>query len=223
MNNAKQTSRLARLGLVLMASLSVAAAFAQPASGNNDDNGNGGGNKATKSKAVNNAYIVQMADRPVSAYTGGISGYPATKPARGRKIDPNDPQVSRYMGYLASRQDAALAGVGGKKIYNYGYVFNGFAAELTPAQAQKLAQLPGVLAVTKDEIRQLTTSSTPTFLGLNAPGGIWTSSKGENVIIGIVDTGAWPEHPSFSDRTGVNGNGTQDGKLSYQQIPGWNG
>ena len=77
--------------------------------------------------------------------------------------------------------------------------------------------------MSKDEIRQLTTSSTPTFLGLNAPGGIWTTSKGENVIIGIVDTGAWPEHPSFSDRTGGNGNGTQDGKLSYQQIPGWNG
>ena len=223
MKNAKRTSRLARLGLVLMASLSVASAVAQPASGNNEDNGNNGGNKAAKSKAVNNAYIVQMADRPVSAYTGGISGYAATKPSRGRKIDPNDPQVSRYMGYLASRQDAALAGVGGKKIYNYGYVFNGFAAELTPAQAQKLAQQPGVLAVTKDEIRQMDTSSTPTFLGLNAPGGVWTSAKGENVIIGIVDSGAWPEHPSFSDRTGSNGNGTQGGKLSYQQIPGWNG
>lgn len=223
MKKVKVGSRLARLGLVLVASLSVAAAFAQPASGANEDNGNSGNNKGTKSKAVNNAYIVQMADRPVSAYAGGISGYPATKPGRGRKIDPNDPQVSRYLGYLASRQDAALASVGGRKLYNYGYVFNGFAAELTPAQAQKLAQQPGVLAVSKDEIRQLTTSSTPTFLGLNAPGGIWTTSKGENVIIGIVDTGAWPEHPSFSDRTGGNGNGTQDGKLSYQQIPGWNG
>ena len=223
MKNAKQFSRLSRLGLALMASLSVMAASAQPTSGNNEDNGNRGANKAAKSKAVNNAYIVQMADRPVSAYTGGISGYAATKPSRGRKIDPNDPQVSRYMGYLASRQDAALAGVGGKKIYNYGYVFNGFAAELTPAQAQKLAQQPGVLAVTKDEIRQMDTSSTPAFLGLNAPGGVWTSSKGENVIIGIVDSGAWPEHPSFSDRTGSNGNGTQGGKLSYQQIPGWNG
>ena len=223
MKHERQTRGFAKLALVLMSSLAVAAAIAQPVSGNDDDNGNSGGNKAAKSKRVNNAYIVQMAERPVSAYTGGINGYPATKPGRGRKIDPNDPQVSRYLGYLASRQDAALAGVGGKKLYNYGYVFNGFAAELTPAQAQKLAQQPGVLAVTKDEIRQVDTSSTPSFLGLNAPGGIWTSSKGENVIIGIVDTGAWPEHPSFSDRTGSNGNGTQDGKLSYQQIPGWNG
>ena len=54
---------------------------------------------------------------------------------------------------------------------------------------------------------------------------MWTTTgaKGENVIIGIVDGGAWPEHPSFSDRTGVNGNFSKDGKLAYQQIPGWHG
>ena len=52
-------------------------------------------------------------------------------------------------------------------------------------------------------------------------GGV--GSAGENIIIGIVDGGAWPESPSFSDRTGLNGNGTQDGKLNYQQIPGWHG
>ena len=182
-----------------------------------------------QANAKNNAYIVQMAEMPVTAYQGGIKGYQATKPNKGQKMDPNAPAVVSYMGYLASRQDAALASVGGgKKHYNYGYVFNGFAADLTAAQAQKLAQTPGVLAVTKDEIRKLDTSSTPGFLGLNAPNsatppGIWNFAKGENVIIGIVDTGAWPEHPSFSDRTGINGSATKDGKLGYQQIPGWNG
>ncbi len=179
-----------------------------------------------KAKAANQAYIVQLAEQPVTAYTGNIKGYTATKPGKGQKINPNDPKVYSYMGYLASRQDALLSGVGGaRKLYNYGYVFNGFAAELTEAQAQKLAQTPGVLAVSKDEIRQLDTSSTPAFLGLTGPTGFYstTGATGENVIIGIVDTGAWPEHPSFSDRTGVNGNATKDGKLGYQQIPGWHG
>ena len=39
----------------------------------------------------------------------------------------------------------------------------------------------------------------------------------------MIDTGIWPEHPCFSDRTGSNGSETKDGKLSYQQIPGWRG
>ncbi len=171
------------------------------------------------------AYIVQMVDPPVTAYAGGVAGYAATKPAKGQKIDPNSNAVQRYKAYLASRQDSALASVGGgRKLYNYGYVYNGFAAELTPAQAQKLAQLPGVLAVSKDEIRKMDTSSTPAFLGLTGAAGFWaTKAKGEGVVIGIVDSGIWPEHPSFSDRTGSNGNATQDGKLGYRQLPGWHG
>ena len=178
-----------------------------------------------KVKLGNNAYIVQMADAPVSAYKGDIKGYQATKPKNGQKIDPNAPAVVGYMAYLAARQDAALASVGAsRKHYNYGYVFSGFAADLTPAQAQKLVQLPGVLAVSKDEFREVDTATTPDFLGLSGTNGFWAGkATGENIIIGIVDSGVWPEHPSFSDRTGSNGNATQDGKLDYHQIPGWNG
>ena len=212
--------RLWGTALALAIGVSLTTGIAQAEPGEGKGNGNG------KSKFANKAYIVQMADQPVTAYTGGVKGFAATKPNKGQKIDPNSPKVVGYMGYLASKQDAALASVGAsKKLYNYGYVFNGFAAELTEAQAQKLAQTPGVLAVTKDEIRALDTATTPAFLGLSGATGFWnsTGATGENVIIGIVDTGAWPEHPSFSDRTGNNGNGTQDGKLSYHQIPGWHG
>ena len=84
-----------------------------------------------------------------------------------------------------------------------------------------------MLAVEKDEARALDTSSTPSFLGLTAPAGsgirMVGGNAGENVIIGIVDGGIWPESLSFSDRTGTNGNATKDGKLGYQQIPGWHG
>jgi subtilisin family serine protease len=172
----------------------------------------------------NNTYIVEMSEMPVTAYKGGIKGYAATKPSAGKKIDPDSPAVVNYMGYLAGRQNAALASVGGKKVYNYGYVFSGFAADLTPAQAAKLAQTPGVRSVVKDEARELVTSTTPDFLGLSGADGFWANkAKGENVIIGIVDSGVWPEHPSFSDRTGANGNASKEGKLAYQQIAGWHG
>jgi hypothetical protein len=180
---------------------------------------------AAADKFTNNAYIVQLAEKPVVAYDGGIKGLQATRPGKGQKIDPNSPAVVNYKAHLAARQDAVLSSVGGgKKLYSYGYVFNGFAAELTEAQAQQLGQTAGVLAVTKDEIRKMDTASTPAFLGLTGSTGFWaTKAKGEGVVIGIVDSGIWPEHPSFSDRTDVNGNGTKDGKLGYQQIPGWHG
>ena len=43
------------------------------------------------------------------------------------------------------------------------------------------------------------------------------------MIIGIVDSGVWPENPAYTDRAGTNGSATRDGKLSYRQVPGWHG
>ena len=209
------------LGLTVVAAVIGLGAVALPVTAASD--GHPGSNRATP---VNAAYIVQMADMPVTAYQGGTQGYAATKPRKNQKIDPNAPAVVSYMAYLGAKHDRALAGVGAsKKLYTYGYVFNGFAAELSAEQAQKMAQMPGVLAVTKDVARSLDTATTPGFLGLSGPTGVWAGAgvTGENVIIGIVDTGAWPEHPSLSDRVGSNGNATKDGKLAYQQIPGWHG
>jgi hypothetical protein len=183
------------------------------------------GNSAS-SAATSSAYIVQLDEMPVSAYDGRIKGLGATKPKKGQKIDPNSPAVVNYMAHLAARHDSMLQGVGNaRKLYSYGYVFNGFAAELTDAQADKLALTKGVLAVSKDELRKVDTSSTPSFLGLSGSGGFWesTGAKGEGVIIGMVDSGIWPESDSFTDRTGTNGNASKDGKLDYKQIPGWHG
>ena len=60
---------------------------------------------------------------------------------KGEKIDPYSPAVVNYRNFLESRQEAVLAAVGGgNKLYSYGYVFNGFAAELTSEQAAKLAR-----------------------------------------------------------------------------------
>lgn len=171
-------------------------------------------------------FIVQMIDAPVVAYEGGVKGLKATAPGQGKKIDPNGTDVTRYVGYLTGKHDAALAKAGGKKLYDYVYSFNGFAARLTAAQANKLAAIDGVVAVSPDEKKSLDTSSTPDFLGLTASGGLWeqlggvggkkNDGPGEGVVVGIVDSGIWPEHPSVSDRDA-------NGKLVFQQIPGWHG
>lgn len=164
-------------------------------------------------------YLVQLADQPAAAYRGGIPGYPATRPQPGRKLDPNSTAVRRYAERLVARHDAALASVrGGAKAYSYTVAFNGFAAELTKAQADRLAGTPDVLAVTRDEAREVDTATTPRFLGLTGADGFYAKVRatGEDVVIGIVDSGVWPEHPSFSDRDST-------GKRVYRALPGWNG
>ncbi len=212
------------LSLVLV--LVVAFSAVSPVAAQPSLKGDKGGNVQ---ESFNGVYVVEMTDAPVVGYKGGIKGLKATAPKAGQKIDPNSADVINYVAYLNGKHDDALAKVGGaKKLYDYNYTFNGFAAELTSVQADKLAGLPGVLAVSADEIHYQDTSSTPAFLGLNAAGGLWdqlggVGSAGDGIIIGIVDSGIWPENLSFSDRTGLNGNETQDGKLDYQQIPGWHG
>ena len=190
----------------------------------------GGFDRTTGAKTgeVEGTYIVRLAGSPVIAYDGGIDDLKATKPAKGEKIDPKSHDVVRYASYLDFTHSKALEQVGAeKKLYDYRYTFNGFAAELTAAQADKLEALDNVLSVEKDAMGHIDTSSTPEFMGLTGPNGAWSQlggvgAAGENVIIGVVDTGINAVHPSFSDRTGTGPNG-QAGKLDYQQIPGWHG
>jgi len=135
--------------------------------------------KSEARKFTNKLYIVRMAELPAAAYDGGIKGYQATKPGKGQKLDPNSPQVVNYKSYLDARHDEVLASVGGgKKVYDYGYVFNGFAATLTEAQAAKLSAAKDVLVVEKAENFELDTSSTPAFLGLDQATGLWNQLGG---------------------------------------------
>jgi hypothetical protein len=177
------------------------------------------------SESPNGIYIVQMKDYPVVAYDGSIKGLKATRPAKGKKIDPKSKEVTAYVRHLNKKHSKAMRNVrGSKKVYNYQYSFNGFAAKMTHAQAQKMRTVDGVVNVSADEMRSLDTATTPDFLKLTAAGGLYDMGfRGEDVIIGIVDGGVWPESLSFSDRTGSNGNGSKGGKLDYQQIPGWHG
>ncbi|XP_057483565.1 subtilisin-like protease SBT1.5 [Actinidia eriantha] len=87
-------------------------------------------------------------------------------------------------------------------VHVYKTVFNGFAARLTNQQVEELSNLPQVLGVLPDRVRQIQTTRSPEFLGLAAnslTGLLAESDYGSNVIIGVFDTGICPERRSFND------------------------
>jgi subtilisin family serine protease len=180
---------------------------------------------------IRHSYIVQLADKPVATYDGTVSGLPATKPTAGQRLNVDASTVQNYISYLETKQTDVLATVNKAQVTNeYKVVFNGFSAMLTDAEVRALKKNPGVANISADSILQLDTSYTPTFLGLDKPGGLWDQlggqdKAGEGIIIGIVDGGIWPEQDSFADRVDENGNPSRNGsKLAYDAPPAsWKG
>ncbi|HEX5596995.1 MAG TPA: S8 family peptidase [Micromonosporaceae bacterium] len=157
--------------------------------------------------ATTDLYLVQLAGAPLASYGGGIAGLAATKPATGQKIDVKSSPARAYRSHLKAKKDDVRrkSGVGAAQtVHEYDVAFNGFAVKLTAQQAEKLRRTSGVINVWKNEIRQADTVSTPELLGLEGKKGVWQeefkgdSRAGEGVIVGIIDTGIWPENPSFA-------------------------
>ncbi len=94
-------------------------------------------------------------------------------------------------------------------LFTYTNAVNGFAVKLTRNQAAQVAKLPGLAAVKVDEERELHTDRGPEWIG--AP-SIWDGSsipdsvgsvgvdgtKGEGIVVGVIDTGINPLNPSFA-------------------------
>ncbi|XP_011000330.1 PREDICTED: subtilisin-like protease SBT5.4 [Populus euphratica] len=92
-----------------------------------------------------------------------------------------------------------------KIFYSYTNSINGFAAVLEEDEASALAKHPDVISVFLNKARKLHTTHSWGFLGLEKdgvvpPSSLWKKARyGEDVIIGNLDTGVWPESKSFSD------------------------
>ncbi|CAL9105562.1 unnamed protein product [Musa acuminata var. zebrina] len=127
-----------------------------------------------------------------------------------------------YIVYLGERQDEdpqlvtashhdMLSSVLGSKekardsiVYSYKHCFSGFAATLTPSQAHQISELAEVISVSPSRTFPLHTTRSWDYLGLRSghqqPTGLLEKGKeGDGIIIGVVDTGIWPESRSFND------------------------
>ncbi|QBE65674.1 S8 family serine peptidase [Pseudoduganella lutea] len=187
---------------------------------------------ALAAEPARRAYIVQLADKPAASYEGGIAGLGATRAMPGKQLDARSSGVARYTGFLRQKQQALLAKYRGARVlHSYQLVYNGFSALLTQAEARTMRQQPGVRAVIAEQPRKLDTHHTPSFLGLDQPGGLWSqlggsAKAGEDVVIGVIDTGIWPEHTAFADRVDADGKPTHaaSGTLVYGAPPAsWQG
>ncbi|WP_426241914.1 S8 family peptidase [Nocardioides sp. LHG3406-4] len=151
-------------------------------------------------------YIVVLDEKPVATYAGETAGLTRTKPAKGEQIDLGSAAARAYRGHLKDRQQRVAARVGATPDQHYSTALNGFTAELTGDQARELAQAPGVLSVTPDVLQQPLDDRSPTdFLQLSGKTGVWselggTKHAGEGVVVGIIDTGVWPESESFAGK-----------------------
>ena len=149
-------------------------------------------------------YIVTLSDKPIATYDGDVKGLEATRPDKGARVDVVSGNAKRYRDYLEQQQLNAAARVGAKPLKHYAVSINGFATTLTPDQARMLQTAPGVLSVTEDRPRKLTDNKNPVdFLKLSGSTGAWAgvggkANAGRGVVVGIIDSGYWPESRSFA-------------------------
>ncbi|XP_077248630.1 subtilase 1.3 [Tasmannia lanceolata] len=87
-------------------------------------------------------------------------------------------------------------------IYSYETAFHGFAAKFNEEEAERLESSHGVLGVYPETLYKLHTTRSPEFLGLEPEdSSIWSTALSDHdVIVGVLDTGIWPESPSFQDK-----------------------
>ncbi|KAJ0104678.1 hypothetical protein Patl1_18357 [Pistacia atlantica] len=91
------------------------------------------------------------------------------------------------------------------KLYSYTHLISGFTIHVESEEVlNALQNAKGVRAIYEDVKMKKLTTHTPEFLGI--PAQVWPTlggadNSGEGVVIGFIDTGINPVHPSFSSRS----------------------
>jgi len=142
-----------------------------------------------------------------ASYAGGVAGLAATSPSvTGKKLKNNKAAVDAYEQYakqvsanITSAVTAALpsAVIGQEFVTAYG----GVSAQIPANSVADLLKVAGVAAVQSDSLEQPLSDATG-FIGATAvwPGLGGQDNAASNVVVGVIDTGIWPEHPMLIDR-----------------------
>jgi hypothetical protein len=144
-----------------------------------------------------------------ATYSGGIAGYEATSPSVTGKALSGGSAEQRYESRIAGIEDRFLAELKkrvpdakvGQKLRT---VYGGIALTVPANKINSIVTIDNVVAVQADAARAPQTDSSTAFIGADQvyPSLGGKPNAGKGVIFGSLDSGAWPEHPSFAD----NGN-----------------
>lgn len=105
-----------------------------------------------------------------------------------------DDHTHWYDSSLKSVSDSA------QMLYTYTNVLHGFSTRMTQEEALSMENRPGVVSVLEEVKYELHTTRTPEFLGLDRTADMFPESDSmSDVVIGVLDTGVWPEVRSFED------------------------
>ena len=144
--------------------------------------------------------------------------------ARGERFQANSPQTQTLRAEVMREQTGhiqAMTRALGHEL-NVSHYFlvthSGIAARLTPEEAQTVRGLPGIKSVERERMYHTTTFRSPEFIGADqiwdgnaVPGG--SGTKGEGIIIAMLDTGLDPTHPSFANDPDCGHGTTEPDKL----------
>ena len=144
--------------------------------------------------------------------------------AHGQRFQMNAPQTQTLRAAMMREQAGHIQAMNralghGVNVSHYFLVsHSGIAAGLTPEEAQAVRGLPGVKSVERERLYHTTTFRSPEFIGADqiwdgtaVPGGVGT--KGEGIIIAMLDTGLDPTHPSFANDPACGHGSTEPDKL----------
>src|SRR5262245_17043044 len=152
--------------------------------------------------------VIKLDYDSVATYSGGVRGLSATSPSvTGTSLSRATAAKQRYLAYIVDKEKAFRADLA-KRVpaarvgTSLRTVYGGVAARVPANSVAGILKIPGVVAVQRDEVNHPLTDSSPEFLG--APTVYsqlgTTANAGQGVVFGDLDTGVWPEHPSFADQ-----------------------